>query len=230
VKNFGQYRYVSKLSIQPLSPLDGRYREAVSDLGFHLSEAGLNRARIAVEIEWLIQLANRNLLETNFIISEEKQAELRNIIRNFSDADVANLSEKEAVTRHDVKAVEYFIREKLAALGLSEVAELTHFACTSEDINNLAYAITVRDSINQVWLPRVQVLLAKLHELSEKYAADAMLSHTHGQPATPTTMGKELAVFVHRLERQVRRIENADYLGKFSGATGTFSAHQMLTG
>jgi adenylosuccinate lyase len=225
VKNFGQYRYVSKLSIQPLSPLDGRYREAVSDLGFHLSEAGLNRARIAVEIEWLIQLANRNLLETNFIISEEKQAELRNIIRNFSDADVANLSEKEAVTRHDVKAVEYFIREKLAALGLSEVAELTHFACTSEDINNLAYAITVRDSINQVWLPRVQILLAKLHELSEKYAADAMLSHTHGQPATPTTMGKELAVFVHRLERQVRRIENADYLGKFSGATGTFSAH-----
>ena len=225
MQNFGQYRHVSKLSIQPLSPLDGRYREAVSDLGFHLSEAGLNRARIAVEIEWLIQLANRNLLETNFTISEEKQAELRNIIRNFSDADVANLAEKEAVTRHDVKAVEYFIREKLDALGLSAVAELTHFACTSEDINNLAYAITVRDAINQVWLPRVQILLAKLHELSQKYAADAMLSHTHGQPATPTTMGKEIAVFVQRLERQVRRIENADYLGKFSGATGTFSAH-----
>jgi adenylosuccinate lyase len=216
---------VSKLSIQPISPLDGRYRAAVSDLGFHLSEAGLNRARIAVEIEWLIQLANRNLLETNTTISEDQQNELRNIVRNFSDEDVATLAATEATTKHDVKAVEYFIRGKLDALGLSNLAELTHFACTSEDINNLSYAITVRDAINEVWLPKVQILLTKLRELSAKYASDAMLSHTHGQPATPSTMGKELAVFVHRLERQVRRIENADYLGKFSGATGTFSAH-----
>jgi adenylosuccinate lyase len=216
---------VSKLSIQPISPLDGRYRAAVSDLGFHLSEAGLNRARIAVEIEWLIQLANRNLLETNTSISEEKQNELRNIVRNFSDEDVATLAATEATTKHDVKAVEYFIRGKLDELGLSNLAELTHFACTSEDINNLSYAITVRDAINEVWLPKVQHLLTRLGELSAKYAGDAMLSHTHGQPATPSTMGKELAVFVHRLERQVRRIENADYLGKFSGATGTFSAH-----
>lgn len=216
---------MSKLSIQPISPLDGRYRAAVSDLGFHLSEAGLNRARIAVEIEWLIQLANRNLLETKTSISEEKQNELRNIVRNFSDEDVATLAATEATTKHDVKAVEYFIRGKLDELGLSNLAELTHFACTSEDINNLSYAITVRDAINEVWLPKVQHLLTKLRELSAKYAGDAMLSHTHGQPATPSTMGKELAVFVHRLERQVRRIENADYLGKFSGATGTFSAH-----
>ena len=216
---------MSKLSIQPISPLDGRYRAAVSDLGFHLSEAGLNRARIAVEIEWLIQLANRNLLETNTPISEEKQNELRDIVRNFSDEDVATLAATEATTKHDVKAVEYFIRGKLDELGLSNLAELTHFACTSEDINNLSYAITVRDAINEVWLPKVQHLLTKLRELSAKYAADAMLSHTHGQPATPSTMGKELAVFVHRLERQVRRIENADYLGKFSGATGTFGAH-----
>ncbi len=225
VEKFGQYRWVSKLSIQPISPLDGRYRAAVSDLGFHLSEAGLNRARIAVEIEWLIQLANRNLLETNTSISEDKQNELRNIVRNFSDEDVATLAATEATTKHDVKAVEYFIRGKLDQLGLSDLAELTHFACTSEDINNLSYAITVRDAINEVWLPKVQILLTKLRELSAKYAGDAMLSHTHGQPATPSTMGKELAVFVHRLERQVRRIENADYLGKFSGATGTFSAH-----
>jgi adenylosuccinate lyase len=216
---------VSKLSIQPISPLDGRYRAAVSELGFHLSEAGLNRARIAVEIEWLIQLANRNLLETNTTISEDQQNALRNIVRNFSDEDVATLAATEATTKHDVKAVEYFIRGKLDELGLSNLAELTHFACTSEDINNLSYAITVRDAINEVWLPKVQLLLTKLHELSARYAADAMLSHTHGQPATPSTMGKELAVFVHRLERQVRRIENADYLGKFSGATGTFSAH-----
>jgi adenylosuccinate lyase len=216
---------VSNLSIQPISPLDGRYRAAVSDLGFHLSEAGLNRARIEVEIEWLIHLANRDLLATNTPIDEATIANLRAIVTNFSDADVATLAETEATTKHDVKAVEYFIRGKLAELGRNDLLELTHFACTSEDINNLSYAITVRDAIKDVWLPRVSGLLAKLRELSAKYADNAMLSHTHGQPATPSTMGKELAVFVHRLERQVRRIEANEYLGKFSGATGTFSAH-----
>jgi adenylosuccinate lyase len=216
---------VSNLSIQPISPLDGRYRAAVSDLGFHLSEAGLNRARIEVEIEWLIHLANRDLLATNTPIDEATVAKLRAIVTDFSDADVATLAETEATTKHDVKAVEYFIRGKLTDLGRNDLLELTHFACTSEDINNLSYAITVRDAIKDVWLPRVAGLLAKLRELSSKYADNAMLSHTHGQPATPSTMGKELAVFVHRLERQVRRIEASEYLGKFSGATGTFSAH-----
>jgi adenylosuccinate lyase len=216
---------VSNLSIQPLSPLDGRYRAAVSDLGFHLSEAGLNRARIAVEIEWLIHLANRDLLGTSTSISEQEAASLRAIVTNFSDADVATLAETEATTKHDVKAVEYFIRGKLSELGRNDLLELTHFACTSEDINNLSYAITVRDSVKDVWLPRVEKLIAKLRELSAQYANNAMLSHTHGQPATPSTMGKELAVFVHRLERQIKRIEANEYLGKFSGATGTFSAH-----
>ena len=225
VQNLRQYRQVSNLSIQPLSPLDGRYRAAVSDLGFHLSEAGLNRARIAVEIEWLIHLANRNLLGTNTPISEAQIAQLRAIVTNFSDADVATLAETEATTKHDVKAVEYFIRGKLQELGLGAIEELTHFACTSEDINNLSYAITVRDAVQQVWLPRVEKLIAKLRELSAKYADASMLSHTHGQPATPSTMGKEIAVFVHRLERQVKRIQANEYLGKFSGATGTFSAH-----
>ncbi|MEY4980877.1 MAG: hypothetical protein RL174_215 [Actinomycetota bacterium] len=223
--NLGQYRRVTNLSIQPISPLDGRYRAAVSDLGFHLSEAGLNRARIEVEIEWLIHLANRDLLNTNTPIDDATVAKLRAIVTNFSDEDVATLAATEATTKHDVKAVEYFIRGKLAELGRNDLLELTHCACTSEDINNLSYAITVRDAIKTVWLPRVAGLLAKLRELSAKYADNSMLSHTHGQPATPSTMGKELAVFVHRLERQVRRIESAEYLGKFSGATGTFSAH-----
>lgn len=223
--NNWQNRQVSNLSIQPLSPLDGRYRAAVSDLGFHLSEAGLNRARIHVEIEWLIHLANRNLLETNTELSGDQQAALRAIVTNFSDQDVATLAETEATTKHDVKAVEYFIRGKLENLGLSHIAELTHFACTSEDINNLSYAITVREAIAEVWLPRVEKLIAKLRELSAKYADASMLSHTHGQPATPSTMGKEIAVFIHRLERQIKRVRSAEYLGKFSGATGTFSAH-----
>ncbi|MEO0048809.1 MAG: hypothetical protein RL556_141 [Actinomycetota bacterium] len=216
---------MSNLSAQPLSPLDGRYRAAVSDLGLYLSEAGLNRARIAVEVEWLIHLANRNLLGNNAELSVAEIQKLRAVVENFSDSDVAELAETEATTRHDVKAVEYFIRARLNELGRADLLELTHFACTSEDINNLSYAITVRDAVKNVWLPKVSVLLEKLRGLSAKYAQSAMMSRTHGQPATPTTMGKELAVFIYRLERQVSRIEAAEYLGKFSGATGTFSAH-----
>ena len=131
---------MSKLSIQPISPLDGRYRAAVSDLGFHLSEAGLNRARIAVEVEWLIQLSTRNLLETNAPITDEQQAELRKLIINFSDTDVATLAETEATTKHDVKAVEYFLKEKVSGRpDLLKASEFIHFACTSEDINNTAH-------------------------------------------------------------------------------------------
>ena len=216
---------MSKLSAQPLSPLDGRYRGSVGELGEHLSEAGLNRARIQVEIEWLIHLANRDLLATSNPILQPEAEQLRAIVDNFSDADVATLAETEATTKHDVKAVEYFIRDKLVQLGRDDLAELTHFACTSEDINNLSYAITVRDAVQDVWLPKAEALISKLNELAHKYVAVAMLSRTHGQPATPTTMGKELQVFVHRLRRQIERIEKTEYLGKFSGATGTFSAH-----
>ena len=216
---------MSNLSPQPLSPLDGRYRAAVGTLGEHLSEAGLNRARIHVEIEWLIQLANRALLETANPVLQPEAEVLRAVVTNFSDADVATLAETEATTKHDVKAVEYFIRAKLTELGREDLLELTHFGCTSEDINNLSYAITVRDAVNQVWLPKAKAMVAKLDELAKKYVDASMLSRTHGQPATPTTMGKELAVFVHRLNRQLDRIEKTEYLGKFSGATGTFSAH-----
>jgi len=216
---------MSNLSVQPLSPLDGRYRAVVADLAQHLSEAGLNRARISVEIEWLIQLANRNLLENNNPLSESEITSLRETVQNFSDADVLELAEIEATTKHDVKAVEYFVRARLSKLKRDDLAELTHFACTSEDINNLSYAITVRDAVNQVWLPKADALLAKLDELVEKYKSVPMLARTHGQPATPTTVGKEFAVFVHRLQRQLNRIAATEYLGKFSGATGTFSAH-----
>lgn len=211
--------------MQPLSPLDGRYRATVAELGDHLSEAGLNRARVKVEIEWLILLANRNLLETGKPVLGPEAEKLRAIVTDFSDADVETLARTEATTKHDVKAVEYFIRSKLVELEREDLLELTHFACTSEDINNLAYALTVRDAVTDVWLPKAEALMAKLNELAHKYVAVPMLARTHGQPATPTTMGKELQVFVHRLRRQIDRIEKTEYLGKFSGATGTFSAH-----
>ncbi len=216
---------MSNLSSQPLSPLDGRYKSAVADLATYLSEAGLNRARIQVEIEWLIHLANRNLLKTNAPLDLTEIELLRAVVTDFSDADVEALAALEATTKHDVKAVEYFVREKLEEIGRPDLSELAHFACTSEDINNTSYALTVRDAITDVWLPSARVLVEKLSELSQKYREVSMLSRTHGQPATPTTMGKELAVFVFRLQRQLQRIEHADYLAKFSGATGTFSAH-----
>ena len=224
MENSGQYRYVSKLGFQPLSPLDGRYQSAVSELGIYLSEAGLNRARIHVEVEWLLYLAEKNLLGSNCVVDAVLKDQLRSIVENFSDSDVAELAAIEATTKHDVKAIEYFIRDRLTKIGRNDLLELTHFGCTSEDINNLSYAVTVRDAVNNVWLPRAQKLVNTLAELAVKYSESAMLSRTHGQPATPTTMGKELAVFVHRLNRQLDRISNAEYLGKFSGATGTWSA------
>ena len=223
--NSGQYRHVSKLSNQPLSPLDGRYQAAVSDLGLHLSEAGLNRARILVEVEWIIYLANRDLLHTNAPVDNVLMQQLRDLVANFSDADVEELAATEAQTRHDVKAIEYFIRKRLTDLGREDLLELTHFGCTSEDINNLSYALTIHDAVTDVWLTKARKLVDTLRALATKYQDSSMLARTHGQPATPTTMGKELAVFVHRLERQIKRIESTEYMGKFSGATGTWSAH-----
>ncbi|MFM2352939.1 MAG: adenylosuccinate lyase [Actinomycetota bacterium] len=215
---------MSPLSIQPLSPLDGRYQAQVAALGEHLSEAGLNRARIEVEVEWLIHLTNASLFGSHPLTAEQAR-QLRAIVTDFSDADIDTLAQREAVTRHDVKAVEYFVRDKLAELGLTEIAELTHFACTSEDINNLAYAITIRAAVRDVWMPRARSLVDSLRTLAIELRDQPMLAHTHGQPATPTTMGKELAVTVYRLELLLASVDEVEYRGKFSGATGTFSAH-----
>ena len=213
------------LSFQPLSPLDGRYASQVQELSLYLSEAALNRARIKVEIEWLILLANKEIFGKDRYITEEQARRLRSAVDYFSDADVAKLAETEARTRHDVKAVEYFVRDKLTEIDREDLHELAHFAATSEDINNLSYALIIKDAVNSVWLPKAKQVVATLSELARSYANVPMLSRTHGQPATPTTMGKEIAVFASRLTRQINRIEKTDFLGKFSGATGTYSAH-----
>lgn len=215
---------MSALPPQPLSPLDGRYFGAVSELGDYLSEAGLNRARVEVEVEWLLALTDRSLFGTS-PVSDADRAKLRALYEEFGADEIAWLKDKEAVTRHDVKAVEYLVRDRLDSLGLSALAELTHFACTSEDINSTAYALTVQRAVERVWLPKLRTVTAALTELAVQHRDAAMLSRTHGQPATPTTMGKEIGVFAWRLERVIRQLDAGEYLAKFSGATGTWSAH-----
>ena len=215
---------MNSLPEQPLSPLDGRYRAAVSGLGEHLSEAGLNRARVRVEVEWLLYLTDRELFGSHHLDAAQASA-LRALVTDFGQTDIDELAALESSTRHDVKAVEYYVRSRLVDLGLAGVAELTHFACTSEDINNLAYALTIRAAIHEVWIPRVAAVIDALYSRALDHRADAMLAHTHGQPATPTTVGKEFAVFVSRLRRILGQVEAVEYLGKFSGATGTFAAH-----
>jgi len=215
---------MTPLPEQPISPLDGRYRAAVTGLGEFLSEAGLNRARVQVEVEWLLYLTDRELFGSTRLTPEEARS-LRALVTDFGQAEIDELASLEATTRHDVKAVEYLVRNKLTALGLTRVAELTHFACTSEDINNLSYALTIGSAIREVWMPRARAVVASLRSLALEHRDAPMLAHTHGQPATPTTVGKEFAVFVHRLERILAQVESTEYLGKFSGATGTFAAH-----
>jgi adenylosuccinate lyase len=209
---------------QPLSPLDGRYKPVVEPLGEYLSEAGLNRARVEVEVEWIIALAGRALFGTREL-SEVERDRLRLLYLDFGQAEIDWLAAREAVTRHDVKAVEYLVRDRLTELGLDGIAELTHFACTSEDINSVAYALTVKRAVHDVWLPALREVIAKLRGLAHAHRDAPMLARTHGQPATPTTMGKEIAVFVARLERVERQIAGSEFLAKFSGATGTWSAH-----
>jgi len=212
------------LGAQPLSPLDGRYRGAVSGLSEHLSEAGLNRARVHVEVEWLRHLTERRMFGVA-PMSAAQVATLRAAATDFGAAEIAELAELEATTRHDVKAVEYFVRRRLEIVGLGSISELTHFAATSEDINNLAYALTVKAAVMDVWRPRLVTVIEALRSLALEHRDAPMLARTHGQPATPTTMGKELAVFVHRLDRLLTKLDQQEYLGKFNGATGTYAAH-----
>ena len=216
-----------------LGVLDGRYRAAASPLVDHLSEAALNRARVHVEVEWLIYLTDNEVLPGAPKFSAAEKEYLRGIVSSFGRAEIDELAEIEAVTRHDVKAVEYLLKRRLDAapqvLGqdtvLPQVHEIVHIFCTSEDINNLAYALTIRSAIKQVWLPAAQGLVDDLSEMARQYKAVPMLCRTHGQPATPSTFGKELAVLAWRLSRQLRRVEGTEYLGKINGATGTYGAH-----
>ena len=212
-----------------LGALDGRYRSAVAPLVEHLSEPALNRERVRVEVEWLIHLTSRHVVPGVRALTEAEQSALRQVVEDFGPDEVAEMGDIERVTQHDVKAVEYFLKRRLTTIAPSEqdrgLAELIHFCCTSEDINNLSYALMVKGAVEQVWLPRAHTVVEAVATMASDLRAVPLLAHTHGQPATPTTMGKELAVLAHRLTRQLRRVEAAEYLGKLNGATGTFGAH-----
>ncbi|NJN17267.1 MAG: adenylosuccinate lyase [Oscillochloris sp.] len=210
-----------------LSPLDGRYRNDVAGLASYFSEAALFRYRLRVEIEYLIFLSRSPRVGFVPALDVQQQASLRALYRQFSDADALAISAWDRKVNHDVKAVEYWIRAQLDELGLSKWNEAVHFALTSEDVNNLAYGLMVREARDLVILPAIGAILGRLRELADAEAATAMLARTHGQPATPTTFGKEINVFFARLRRANDEILNLKITGKLNGASGTFAAQQI---
>ncbi len=210
----------------PLGPLDGRYRSVVARLRDQLSEAALNRERLRIEVEWLIHLTSGvGLLPGIRTLTADEVAVLHGIADSFDDETIAELRALERTTVHDVKAVEYLLKSRLARTTAADLSEIVHFGCTSEDINNLAYARMIQRAVREVWLPAARRLVEQLTAMALLYRSVPMLARTHGQPATPTTVGKELGVTAQRLQRQAERVERAEYLGKLNGATGTYAAH-----
>ena len=215
------------MTIRAITPLDGRYAAQLGGLADCLSEWALIKRRVQVEAEWLLEMAALDEIADMRTLTGAEQAELRALVDDFDDDAAMRVKQIERSTNHDVKAVEYYIRERLAGGSMDDVREWVHFCCTSEDINNLAYALMLKAAIRDEWLPHADALVDSVAALAESAAATPMLAHTHGQPASPTTLGKELAVFVYRWRRQLRQIRGAEYLGKFNGAVGNYNAHAI---
>lgn len=213
-------------SLTALSPIDGRYAGKTASLREFFSEFGLIRFRVEVEVRWLQQLAAHEGIAECPALSDDANAFLNRIIKEFSEADALSIKEIEATTNHDVKAVEYFLKDKLSAHAeLKDHLEFVHFACTSEDINNLSHALMLRHGVQDVILPTLKQITGAIRKLAHEMADIPMLSRTHGQTASPTTVGKEFANVVYRLERQINQVEKVEYLGKINGAVGNYNAH-----
>ena len=212
--------------LNAISPIDGRYGSKTTSLSPYFSEFGLIRCRVLVEVRWLQQLADHPAIVEVPPLSAQANDFLEALLANFSEVDAQAIKDHEAVTNHDVKAVEYFIKDKLAALPeLDAVKEFVHFACTSEDINNLSYALMLTQARRDVLLPMMQQLQKAVADKAHEYADQPMLSRTHGQTASPTTMGKEFANVAARLQRQIDQFATAEILGKINGAVGNYNAH-----
>jgi adenylosuccinate lyase len=213
-------------NLTALSPLDGRYAGKVQSLHPIFSEYGLIRARVMVEIRWLQALSRQPRIAEVPALSDAANAMLEEIVAGFCETDAARVKAIEATTNHDVKAVEYFLKEKVAGNDeLAAVSEFLHFACTSEDINNLSYGLMLSEARGTVMLPAMDRLIATASDMARDMAGDAMLARTHGQPASPTTMGKEWANVIHRLRRQRQQFADVAILGKINGAVGNYNAH-----
>jgi adenylosuccinate lyase len=211
-----------------LSPLDGRYAKGADPLRGYFSEQALIRYRVRIELEWLQALAAEKSIKELGEFSKKTAAGFASLVKAFSDKDAENIKNIEAETNHDVKAIEYWLKSRLAKNAEAQRAlEFIHFACTSEDINNLAYALMVAESRAKIMLPKLDEVISSLKNLARKHAALPMLSRTHGQAASPTSLGKEMANFAHRLERARARIAAVSVLGKINGAVGNYNAHVM---
>jgi adenylosuccinate lyase len=212
--------------LNAVSPIDGRYRSKTSSLSKYFSEEALIRYRVLVEIEYFIGLCEIPLPQLKNVNPNLFES-LRAIYKNFSSADALWIKETEKITNHDVKAVEYFIKDAFEKLGLSQYKEFIHFGLTSQDINNTAIPLSTKEAFEKVYMPSLIALIAKLKELSVEWAAVPMLAKTHGQPASPTRLGKEIGVFVVRLEEQLRLLFQIPFAAKFGGATGNYNAHHV---
>ena len=210
--------------ITAISPLDGRYASKVSELGECFSEYALLRNRVKVEVLWLLALCAESGIPQCRPVSAEEEARLRAVVADFTPAEAEKIKAIEAVTNHDVKAVEYYLKEQIAGTSLEELSEFIHFACTSEDINNLSHALMLKDGLAAL-LPAQEEIIAGIAKLAGDFKDVPMLARTHGQTASPTTIGKELAVFAARLRKQSANIAQVELLGKLNGAVGNFNAH-----
>ena len=217
------------MSLTPLnavSPIDGRYRNKTKALSNYFSEEALIKYRVLIEVEYFIALCKSDLPQLK-AVNKSVFDSLRNLYKNFSTADAQWIKDSEKTTNHDVKAVEYFIKEKFDDLGLSQYKEFIHFGLTSQDINNTAIPLSTKEAFETVYLPGLIGIISKLKELAIAWKDIPMLARTHGQPASPTRLGKEILVFVERLEEQMRQLFNIPFAAKFGGATGNFNAHHV---
>ena len=217
---------MSNNALMAVSPIDGRYRKQVEDLSLYFSEYALIKYRVRVEIEYFIALCELPLEQLKSFDQANFEA-LRNIYRNFSTEDAQRVKDIEKVTNHDVKAVEYFIKEEFKKLGIEKYGEFVHFGLTSQDINNTSVPLSLLEGIRDTYMPALNEVIAILEDFSKEWENVSMLAHTHGQPASPTRLGKEIYVFVARLKEQLRLLEQVPYSAKFGGATGNFNAHNF---
>lgn len=214
-------------SLKAISPIDGRYRKQVNELENYFSEYALMKYRVKVEVEYLIALSNELPERLSLLQQDEIRDELRKLYEDFSTEDGQRVKEIESVTNHDVKAIEYFIKERLSDEKYAPVLEFVHFGLTSQDINNTSQPMMLRDALEDVWCPMLEEIIAELTEKANEWREIPMLARTHGQPASPTTLGKEIYVYVYRLSEQLKLLQSVPQSVKFGGATGNMNAHHI---